>query len=203
MRQSKVCGPRRVYARAVPTLSHEMVCVKGVVVGGGMRVRCRSCRHCRRFRRCHHSSGSRKVREPGDRVRSVGVRARPATVVPQPRVVEKQSGLRLRHWRRHRRRQPPPASRDGGHSVAHARGLRRSGGRTACWGGGRKEAERTQAGHLEAEDKPRRRAVLGFFCACFVEKNFTTKLPRTTLGMGLARTGTNTGTPREPPERLP
>ena len=27
-------------------------------------------------------------------------------------------------------------------------------------------------------------------------KNFTTKLPRTTLGTGLARTGTNTGTPR-------
>ena len=26
-------------------------------------------------------------------------------------------------------------------------------------------------------------------------KNFTTKLPRTTLGTGLARTGTNTGTP--------
>jgi hypothetical protein len=34
-------------------------------------------------------------------------------------------------------------------------------------------------------------------------KNFTTKLPRTTLGTGLARTGTNTGTPREPPKRLP
>ena len=34
------------------------------------------------------------------------------------------------------------------------------------------------------------------------EKNFTTKLPRTTLGTGLARTGTNTGTPREPPKRL-
>ena len=33
-------------------------------------------------------------------------------------------------------------------------------------------------------------------------KNFTTKLPRTTLGTGLARTGTNTGTPREPPKRL-
>ena len=29
------------------------------------------------------------------------------------------------------------------------------------------------------------------------EKNFTTKLPRTTLGTGLARTGTNTGTPRK------
>jgi len=28
------------------------------------------------------------------------------------------------------------------------------------------------------------------------EKNFTTKLPRTTLGTGLARTGTNTGTPK-------
>ena len=28
------------------------------------------------------------------------------------------------------------------------------------------------------------------------------KLPLTTLGMGLARTGTNTGTPREPPKRL-
>jgi len=33
------------------------------------------------------------------------------------------------------------------------------------------------------------------------EKNFTTKLPRTTRGTGLARTGTNTGTPREPPKR--
>ena len=28
-------------------------------------------------------------------------------------------------------------------------------------------------------------------------KNFITKLPRTTLGTGLARTGTNTGTPKE------
>ena len=35
------------------------------------------------------------------------------------------------------------------------------------------------------------------------EKNLTTKLPRTTLGTGLARTGTNTGTPLEPPKRLP
>ena len=34
------------------------------------------------------------------------------------------------------------------------------------------------------------------------KKNFTTKLPRTTLGTGLARTGTNTGTPLEPPKRL-
>ena len=33
-------------------------------------------------------------------------------------------------------------------------------------------------------------------------RKFTTKLPRTTLGTGLARTGTNTGTPREPPKRL-
>ena len=33
---------------------------------------------------------------------------------------------------------------------------------------------------------------------CF-EKNFRTKLPRTTLGTGLARTGTNTGTPRKIP----
>jgi len=34
----------------------------------------------------------------------------------------------------------------------------------------------------------------------FVEKeNFTTKLPRTTLGTGLARTGTSTGTPRISP----
>ena len=32
--------------------------------------------------------------------------------------------------------------------------------------------------------------------------SFTNKLPRTTLGTGLARTGTNTGTPREPPKRL-
>ena len=32
--------------------------------------------------------------------------------------------------------------------------------------------------------------------------NFTTKLPRTALGTALARTGTNTGTPREPPKRL-
>ena len=31
------------------------------------------------------------------------------------------------------------------------------------------------------------------------QKNFRTKLPRATLGTGLARTGTNTGTPREPP----
>ena len=90
MHQSKMCRPRTVYARAVPTLSHEMVCVKGVYEE---RVCCRR----RRFRRCHHSSGSRKVREPGDSVRSVGVRARPATLVPQPRVVEKGSGLRLRH----------------------------------------------------------------------------------------------------------
>ena len=29
------------------------------------------------------------------------------------------------------------------------------------------------------------------------KKNFTTKLPRTTLGTGLAHTGINTGTPRE------
>jgi len=31
------------------------------------------------------------------------------------------------------------------------------------------------------------------------EKRILQKLPRTTLGTGLARTGTNTGTPREPP----
>ena len=30
----------------------------------------------------------------------------------------------------------------------------------------------------------------------FTGKNLTTKLRRTTLGAGLARTGTNTGTPR-------
>ena len=35
-----------------------------------------------------------------------------------------------------------------------------------------------------------------------IQKNFTSELPRTTLGTGLARTGTNTGTPRELPKRL-
>ena len=39
-------------------------------------------------------------------------------------------------------------------------------------------------------------------CRASKRKNLTTKLPRTTLGTGLARTGTNTGTPREPPKRL-
>ena len=33
------------------------------------------------------------------------------------------------------------------------------------------------------------------------EKEFYKQLPRTTLGTGLARAGTNTGTPREPPKR--
>ena len=32
---------------------------------------------------------------------------------------------------------------------------------------------------------------------CFIKRNFTTKLPRTTLGAGLARTGTNTGKQKE------
>ena len=31
----------------------------------------------------------------------------------------------------------------------------------------------------------------------YLKQNFTTKLPRTTLGTGLARTGTNTGTPEK------
>ena len=145
-------------------------------------------------------SGSRKVREPGDRVRSVGVRARPATLVPQPRVVEKGSGLRLRHRRRHRRCHPHPASRDGGHSVAHARCSRRSAGsaggaRTACWGGGRKAAERTQAG------TSRRKTNLdGEQCLdCLFEKNLATQASLTLAQQGrrLARTGTHNGTRKE------
>ena len=63
----------------------------------------------------------------------------------------------------------------------------------AVWVDARRAMTVTQERHTEPQDKTlvRREAA---------EEKKNSELPRTTLGTGLARTGTHTGTPLEPPQ---
>ena len=169
MRQSKVCGPRRVYARAVPTLSHEMVCVKGVYEE---RV---CCRRRRRFRRCHPVAPGKcesRVTEYGALEFARGL----PPLSHNPGSWRKGAGCAsatdaatgaATHTQRLEMGGTVSRTREG---FAAQRRQCRGVARTACWGGGRKAAERTQAGHFEAEDKPSRRAWI-FLCLLLFEKN--------------------------------
>ena len=197
MHQSKVCGPRRVYSRAVPTLSHEMVCVKGVYEE---RVCCRR-RRRRRFRRCHPVAPGKcesRVTEYGALEFARGL---------PPLSHNPGSWIRLRHWRRHwrrhRRRHPHPASRDGGQGARTREGFaaqrRQCGGWRAPLAGAAAGRRRSELRRVTSRRKTNRRQrgdqALGFFGACFCRKEFLNASPsQSTLarqGRGLAHTSTS------------
>ena len=92
-------------------------------------------------------------------------------------------------------------------------GPRSCGCRVLLWPGraGRRHVEAarsTRGGCPEVGNRPRRWSSSRGARGSLRSKGRTRKerespkLPRATLGTGLARTGTNTGTPREPPKRL-